>query len=97
MYSFVGSHVIEQVDDPLGVTHFVIIPSDEFIKSWIQGNACEFVNDAGVVIASEIRGDELFVCCCENSFELAVGGLFKRIADGLIGGVSRETNREVNR
>ena len=56
-----GVHVLNELQNLVGVTHFVVIPADDLYKGVGQVHAGGGVKDRGAGIAQEVGGNDRFV------------------------------------
>lgn len=76
-----GLHVLDQVDDTVGVTEFVVVPGDELDESVAQLDSSLGVKDGGVGITNEVSGDDLLFGVVQNSLHWAISGLLDHRLD----------------
>jgi len=91
-----AGNVDEQVDDPLGVTPFVVVPGDELDEVLVQGDTSLGIEDGGVWVTDEISGDELIVGEGEHTLHGTVSSLLDGLLDFVIGSGLLETDDEID-
>lgn len=75
------SDVVDEVDDTVGVTVFVVIPTDELDKVRVESDAGSGVEDGRVSGGGEIGGDDLIFGVVQNSGKLSFGGGLDNLLD----------------
>ena len=56
-----GVHVVDEVDDPVGISVLVVVPGDELDEGGRQLDAGLGVEDGRPVVGQEVGGDDLLV------------------------------------
>ena len=69
-----GLHVLDQIDDPVGVAHLVVVPGHQLDKGLGQLDAGLGVEDRRAMIADKVRGHQVLVSVAEIALERPLGG-----------------------
>ena len=86
----------DEVNDTAGVTPLVVVPGNELDEVRVEGDTGLGIEDGGVVVTVQVRGDNVVLGVAEDTFELALGGSLDGLLDLLVGGGLLDTAGEVN-
>src|SRR5699024_8682595 len=81
-----GVHVLDELQDLVGVTDLVVVPGDDLHEGVGQSDAGLGVEDGGAGVAQEVGGDNGILGVTQNALQLALGGFLHGGADLIIGG-----------
>ena len=68
----------------MGISHFIIIPCDQFIKTTIQRDPCTFIKNTGSGVTDEIGGNDLLIAKLNKFLSCSLGRFFNSITDVFI-------------
>jgi len=89
-------HILDQVDDAVGVAHLVIVPRDKLDEGRRQLDSGLGVEDRRVVITDEVGGDDGLVGVAEEALQGASRGGLEGSTDLLIGGLLLQPDGQVD-
>merc|ERR1719253_1100246 len=78
-------NVLDQVQDTVGVSAFVVIPRHKLDKVISQSNSSLGINNGRMSIRDEIRRDNILIGVCQNSLHRTSGSILDGTHDGFIG------------
>ena len=69
-----GLHVLDEVDDAVGVTHLVVVPGDELDEGGGDLDSGLGVEDRGAGVAEEVGGHHGVLGVAEHALQGSLGG-----------------------
>jgi hypothetical protein len=65
--------MFSEVDHPIRVTPLVVVPGDDLVEVFVEGEAGLLVVDRGVGVVEDVGGNDLVLSVAQHALELAVG------------------------
>lgn len=89
-------HVLDQVDDTVGVAELVVVPGDELDESVAQLDSGLGVKDGRVAVTDKVSGDDLLLGVVEDALQRSLGGLLDLLLDLVVGGWLGQAAGQIN-
>jgi len=91
-----GEHVLDQLDNTVGVTDLVIVPGNELDEGVGESNTSLGIKDGGVGVAKEVGRDNLVLGVGQNSLQVVLGSGLEGSLDLVVGGRLGQTSSQVD-
>src|SRR5690606_24287435 len=93
-------HVLDEVDDAVGVTPFIVVPGHDLEEALFAGQVVlqggQRIIDRRTAVVNEVRGNEFFGCHAEDILQVGLRGLGQLLVDLLDGVVAGGAEGEVD-
>ena len=86
----------DEVNNTAGVTPLVVVPGDKLDEVGVQGDTSLGIEDGGVVVTVQVRGDNVVLGVAKDALELTLGGGLESLLDLVVRGRLLETAGEVD-
>lgn len=96
IYLILGLHVLDQVDDTVGVTELVVVPGNELNELVVKGDTGLGVEHRRVSVAKEVGGDNLLIGVAENALQWTVGSLLNLGLNLIVAGALAQTDSQID-
>lgn len=96
IYLILGLHVLDQVDNTVGVTELVVVPGNELNELVVKGDTGLGVEHRRVSVAKEVGGDNLLIGVAENALQWTVGSLLNLGLNLIVGGALAQTDSQID-
>ena len=70
-----------EISDAAGISPLVVVPGDHLEEVAAEVHRGAAIDDRGVWVAAEVRGDQRLLGVLKNALQLALGGLAQRTVD----------------
>ena len=91
-----GIHVLDQLQNLVGVADLVVVPGNDLDEGVGQSDAGISVEDGGTGVAQEVGGHDGLVGVTQNALQLALGSGLHGSADLLVLGGLSQVDSQVN-
>jgi len=91
-----GLHVLDEINDPVGVSVFVVVPGDELDKVLVQLDSGLGVEDGGPLVGDEVGGHDHVLGVAQVALHGALGHLLHLLADLLVAGLLLEAHGQID-
>lgn len=86
----------KEVEDTAGVTPLVVVPRDQLDKVVVEGDTGLGIEDGGVGVAVEIRGDNIVLGVSQDALEVTLSSLLDGLLDLVVAGTLLEADSEID-
>ena len=91
-----GVHAANQIDNLVGITHFVVVPGDQLHEMLVEHDTGTGVEHGSSLFIEEVGGNHSVFGVTENALELAFGGFLHGSLDLFVGSSLFEAAGQVN-
>lgn len=89
-------NIFGEIKHSVGVAPFIIVPCNDLVEIFVQGDACMNVQDWGMSIMADIRGDNFILWIAQNSLHGSISSLIDSLADVIISALFLSFEGEVH-
>lgn len=90
------NQLTQEVEDTARVAPLVVVPRNELDEVGVEGDTSLSIEDGGVVVAVQVRGDNVVLSVAENALEGTLSSLLDGLLNLVVGSTLLEAGSKVN-